>query len=473
LLTVVACGCRLGFGRIDANGSVQMGRGLIFRPGSPVAFVKRWRLDSKGAREQTFWGEKSTITVDVSDVRYSRIDLRTCVEVPVRRFGDLTSEFAWGAPADGLWIFAPGSPRAVEPVGGGPRIDVSVELGARPDWPLPNPEVPRDADVGAGWRQGTGLHVWDLSRRGVADVPLPPEIKVQSFIMPQRGDRTLLAIARREGEEVSRQLDVVAVAAPVPGAPAPVARTVHVALSVRSGPPRTRSLAGGARLALLTNDPTFVPDENELVVVDTTGGSDGYRMKLGFDPWGWTRSGHAWLVRVADPKRQSPSVPSCRSTVTVVDLETGRPRSFSAPGCTNGIEMIDGAPFAVLQGAYPVEPSLGGGPRAGASDDVMNVVKRVWPTIGRLLLDLERGTLTSLPDAGGTPYVMGGTVYFADTTRVLAIDLAAPTRMRVAVTGLENVQLLALEPSSRRIVMGDRSGLLIFDVDGGRVTRCL
>jgi hypothetical protein len=45
--------------------------------------------------------------------------------------------------------------------------------------------------------------------------------------------------------------------------------------------------------------------------------------------------------------------------------------------------------------------------------------------------------------------------------------------MRVAVTGLENVQLLALEPSSRRIVMGDRSGLLIFDVDGGRVTRCL
>ena len=31
MLTVVACGCWLGFGRIDANGSVQMGRGLIFR----------------------------------------------------------------------------------------------------------------------------------------------------------------------------------------------------------------------------------------------------------------------------------------------------------------------------------------------------------------------------------------------------------------------------------------------------------
>jgi hypothetical protein len=55
----------------------------------------------------------------------------------------------------------------------------------------------------------------------------------------------------------------------------------------------------------------------------------------------------------------------------------------------------------------------------------------------------------------------------------LAIDLNAPTRMRVAVTGLQDVHWLAVEPSSRRIAMVDSSGaILVFDANKGLVTRC-
>jgi hypothetical protein len=185
LLAVVLTGSAAACADTYVNSSAWFGPELILRPGSPIAFVKRRRLDAKGSIRHTLWGERSSVVLDVSDLRYSRLDLRTCAETPVRRFRVLASEFSWGTAPDDLWVLAPPSLREVEPIAGGPRIDVSVELGARPDWPEPNPEVPREADVGMGWRP-TGLHVWDLERRAVADVAIPAGIRVQSIVMPQR-----------------------------------------------------------------------------------------------------------------------------------------------------------------------------------------------------------------------------------------------------------------------------------------------
>ena len=292
--------------------------------------------------------------------------------------------------------------------------------------------------------------------------------------MPQKGDRTLFAVARPTGDEASRQLEIIAVPAPRPQQPSPTARSVHVALSGESGPPRTRSLAGGARLALVA-ETSLGGSERELIVVDATGVTEGYRMKLGHDPWAWTRTGHAWLVRATNFNPHPPTTTDCRSMATIVDLETGRSRAVPTPGCTRQIQMVDAAPFAILGGEYRVEvaPDDGGGSPAAPDEDVMAIVNRAYPTVDRLLLDLATGTLTSLPEALDHVYIMGDTVYFADMTRILAIDLSSPTHMRVAVTGLQNVRSLAVEPSSRRIAMGDGSGgILVFDANKGLVTRC-
>src|SRR4029077_5666861 len=139
----------------------------------------------------TFWGEKNTIKLSTPELRYSRLDLRTCAETKVRRFADMVREFSWAEAPDDLWVYPPDPHNRVQPVAGGPMLDVGAEMSAQPDWPPQNPERPRDAVVWMGWRS-TGLHVWDLERRALADVPVPPGLEVQSIVMPQRGDRTLL-----------------------------------------------------------------------------------------------------------------------------------------------------------------------------------------------------------------------------------------------------------------------------------------
>ena len=112
--------------------------------------------------------------------------------------------------------------------------------------------------------------------------------------------------------------------------------------------------------------------------------------------------------------------------------------------------------MALLYGRYPAEAS-GGGP----------------PSVKRLLLDLERGALTPLPDLTSNLQIMDHTAYFNDRTRILAIDLGAPARQRVALNGLQGIRSMAVEPSSRRIAIvdGDRD-ILVFDVDKGRVVHC-
>jgi hypothetical protein len=126
----------------------------------------------------------------------------------------------------------------------------------------------------------------------------------------------------------------------------------------------------------------------------------------------------------------------------------------------NDIQMVEGAPFALLYVQYQA-----------ATFDIDP------PGISRLLLDLERGTLTRLPERTNNLQIMGGTAYFTEPTRVLAIDLGAPpgapTRPRVAVTGLQGIRSMVVEPSSRRIAIfdGDKD-ILVFDVDKGRLARC-
>jgi len=427
------------------------------RPGSPIAFIKRRRLKAKGSIRNTLWGEQNSIKLSTPDLRYSRLDLRTCAEAEVRRFDDTASEFSWASAPDDLWVYPPDSHGRVQPVAGGPMIDISAELGAQPDWPPQNPEPPRDAVVGMSWRS-TGLHVWDLERRALAQVPVPPGLEVRGIVMPQRGDRTLLAIARAKGEEVSHRLQVIAVAAPSPRGPASTARAVPVSLAGRAGPPRLRSLTGGNRLALVAKDTAGMAGTgtSELIVVDLTGGPAGYRIDLGYDPWAWTRSGRPWLVRATDPMAPTPNTAHCRSTATVLDLETGRSRPVPTAGCTTDVQMVEGAPFALLYGRYQAAASA-----AGPSG------------ISRLLLDLERGTLTSLQDLTTTFQIVGQTAYFADTTHIMAIDLGAPARPRIAVTGLHGIRSMAVEPSSRRIAIvdGDQD-ILVFDIDKGQLARC-
>jgi len=429
---------------MEVNSNLWLGPELIVRPGSPIVFVKHWRLVARGSVTQGWGGPKNTVTMTVPDATYARLDIRTCVETPPRSFVGRPTEFSWGAPPDDLWVYAPDSGGAVEPVGGGLRIDVSVDLQAST-----KPDAPLDADVGIGWRRATGLHIWDLGRRAVADVPLPPGTNVVTVVAPQRGDRTLLAVARGENPSGSNwPLDVFAVASPDPRAPAPAAHSVRVPLARRAGVSDTRSVGGGTQLALVSGGPN-TRDGSELIVVDTTGGAAGSRVNLDHDPWALTRRGPARLVRATSPTPSPARGASCRSLAAIMDLESGGSRAIELPTCASTIEMVDDAPYAIIH------------------------LATAYQGTGRLLLDLERATLTSLPDSGGTPHVMGGTVYFASPTRVLAMDLAAPTRMRVAVTGLENLRAVWVEPSSRRLVLLDLNSVLVFDAGNGRITRCL